>query len=106
MNKIMETKRFLIKGKSKRCRIFLKNEILTKTTDDWLPTLTNPSFLNEVGITAPPNTILVAHSGSSKPTDDGKIGGIDIIRLDLNDAPEGKYNCCLLYTSPSPRDRS
>ena len=88
----METKRFLIRGKSKRCRTYLKDEFLLKTTDDWIPKLGDQDFLNEIGITAPPTTIFVAHSGSAKPTDDGKIGGIDIIRIDLDDAPAGIYN--------------
>lgn len=88
----METKHFLVRGKSKRCRTYLKNEFLLDTTDDWIPKLGDQTFLNKIGITAPPTTILVAHSGSAKPTDDGKIGGIDIIRLDLDDAPAGKYN--------------
>lgn len=88
----METKYFKVRNKRKRCRTFLKEEIKTKTSDNWLPTIANPDFLSEIGITAPPNTILVAHSGSTRPTVDGKVAGIDVLRIDINDAPDGKYN--------------
>lgn len=86
----MKTEYVNIKGEVKKCRVFSYDEIESIFNDkDWNRTFKDRSFLEKAGLTASPETFLVAGSTSATPTEDGKVAGICTLRTDEKDRPKG-----------------
>jgi len=86
---IMEIKKRLVGDEEKRSIVYLTSIIESLFDDEWKPREMDSSFLKQIGITEPKDTFFVAQSGSSIPTEDGKIAGICILRFDEKDAKKG-----------------
>lgn len=85
----MKTEYRIINGKRVKVNVYEYEEIKPLFSDGWKRTFENEDFLKKVGLTAPPSTFLVAASGNSIPTKDGKIAGICVLRTDEKDRPKG-----------------
>ena len=85
----------IIKGKKTNGIIFDKNRIMSDFkidgTNDWSRYYDDKDFLQKLGLKSPYETILVARSGSTIPTEDGKIAGVCLLRHDKKDEDVGGY---------------
>ena len=86
---MVKTEYKVINGKRIKLKTFSYDEIKPLFSDGWERTFENKDFLEKVDLTAPPETFLVAASGSAIPTEDGKIAGICALRTDEKDRPKG-----------------
>ena len=79
-----------INGKVQKCKTFTFDEIKGLFNDnDWNRTFKDPSFLNKVGLSAPPETFLVAGSVALTPPKERVVAGICTLRIDEKDRPKG-----------------
>ena len=86
---MVKTEHRVINGKRVKVNVYGCEEIKSLFSDGWKRTFENDDFLKKVGLTAPPKTFLVAASGNSIPTKDGKIAGICVLRWDEKDELKG-----------------
>ena len=90
----------------------LENKLMLDTGSTIRVTVKNRNFLTNIRISVNP-IIMATNTGCKRMGNDGDLAGVGIAKFDPEQLANilgfahmsDKYRICLLYTSPSPRDR-